>query len=324
MSRSLGIAILFLFPIALFSQNLLFEERFTGGQMQNEWFAGFNGNSMDVESWLNNPSGDGWVGKLGNHLSGGNVGATHAAQIFTDFYYEAQVYIPVNEGVYYGLEFRVDSTDLSSGYQFVARFMPGGMVTPRLRFRVRPTDNPGIPAVIKDWETSEIPGGIPTESGWHKLAVKAAGHRFWFYYDDQELPGSPILDFTFLSGTIGGYVWDSSSPMLNLYIDDIMVYTDIPVGISDPPTAATSPILSENYPNPVSSAATVVFDLPSASCTKLELLNMLGQRVSLLGGGDYPAGRHEVSWQRPSAPRGMYLIRLKTDLGTTSHPVFLD
>ncbi|MFZ1731304.1 MAG: T9SS type A sorting domain-containing protein [Bacteroidota bacterium] len=324
MSRSLGIVILFLFPIALFSQDLLFQEQFTGGQMQNEWFPGFSGNSMDVKDWPNNPSGDGWVGMLGNHISGGNVGATHAAPIFTDFYYEAQVYIPVNEGVYYGLEFRVDSTSPSSGYQFIARFMPGGMVTPRLRFRVRPLDNPSMPTVIKDWEAADIPGGIPIENGWHKLAVKAAGHRFWFYYDGQELPGSPIMDFSFLSGTIGGYVWDSSSPMLNLYIDDINVYSDIPLGISDPPATAASTVLLNSYPNPVSSTATIVFDLPSAAYATVELLNLLGQRVALLGSGDYSVGQHEVAWQRPVAPRGMYFIRLNTDLGVSSHPVFLN
>ncbi|MFA6232767.1 MAG: T9SS type A sorting domain-containing protein [Bacteroidota bacterium] len=324
MSRSFGIAILFLFPITLCSQDLLFEERFTGGLMQNEWFAGFNGNSMDVESWLNNPSGDGWVGKLGNHISGGNVGETHAAPQFSDFYYEAQVYIPVDEGVYYGLEFRVDSTDLSSGYQFVARFMPGGMVTPRLRFRLRPVENPGIPSVLRDWDASEIPGGIPTVSGWHKLAVKAQGHRFWFYYDDQELPGSPILDFTFLSGTIGGYVWDSSSPMLNLYIDDILVYSDKPLGINDPPVAVASPVLHGNYPNPVMDAATIVFELPTASSATLELQNVLGQRVSLLGSRDFAAGRQAITWQRPSAPRGMYFLRLTTASGSTAQPVLLD
>ncbi len=324
MSRTLGIVVLFLFPIALFSQDILFEERFTDGQMQNEWLPGFNGNSMDVESFLTNPSGDGWVGKLGNHISGGNVGATHATPVFSDFYLEAQVYVPVDEGVYFGIEFRLDTAGLSSGYQFVARFTPGGMVTPRLRFRVRPTENPGMPSVLRDWDATEIPGGIPTASGWHKLAVKVQGHRFWFYYDDQELPGSPLMDFTFLDGTIGGYVWDSSNPMLNLYIDDILVYSDKPLGISDPPSAADSPALLGVYPSPVHDAATAIFEMPTASHVSVELLNLLGQRVGVIAAGDVPAGRQEVSWNRPSVPRGMYILRLTSEAGISARPVLLD
>jgi hypothetical protein len=312
MTRCLGFALLFCLPVSLFSQNILFQEDFSGGVIQNEWRAGFRGNSMEVESMANNPSDDGWVGKLGNHFSGGNVGATHSATQFNDFYYEAQVFIPVNEGVYYGIEFRVDSSDLSSGYQFVARFLPGGMVTPRLRFRVRPTDNPGMPTVIRDWDGSEIPGGIPTVSGWHKLAVKAAGHRFWFYYDDQELPGSPIMDFTFLSGAIGAYIWDTSSPILNLFIDDINVYSDIPTGISDVSAAAVTPVLSQNFPNPLHTSTTVSFDLPRTVQVRLAVYDLCGREVARLADAEYAAGRHQAQWNAAGLPEGSYLLRLIT------------
>lgn len=316
--RCLGLAVLFFLPLSLFSQDLLFQEDFGGGLIENEWRAGFHGNSMDVESMANNPSGDGWVGMLGNHFSGGNVGATHSAMQFSDFYYEAQVFIPVDEGVYYGIEFRVDTSDLSAGYQFVARFLPGGMVTPRLRFRVRPLDNPGMPAVIRDWDASEIPGGIPTESGWHKMAVKAAGHRFWFYYDDQELPGSPIMDFTYLSGAIGAYVWDTSSPLMNLYIDDINVYSDIPTGISEIPAAAASPSLSANWPNPVHAVTTVTFDLPDAAHAVLAVYDLRGREVARIADTDFAAGRHSMRWDAAGIPDGSYLLRLLTSTGSAS------
>jgi hypothetical protein len=312
MKRCLGIALLLLLPAALHAQNILFEERFTGGLLQNEWRPGFNGNSMDVESLLNNPSGDGWVGKLANHFSGGNVGATHSGAQFTDFYYEAQVYIPVDEGVYYGIEFRVDTVGLSSGYQFVARFLPGGMVTPRLRFRQRPSDNPGMPTVLRDWEETEIPGGIPVTSGWHKLAVKAQGHRFWFYYDDQMLPGSPILDYTSLSGAIGAYVWDTASPMLNLYIDDIVVYSDMPTGISDPPAAASAPLLLAPYPHPLRGDAAVRFDLPKPERVTLSVHDLCGRERARIADAEYGAGRHSAVLPSGDLPEGSYILRLVT------------
>ncbi len=321
MQRCLGFVLFFFLPAVLFSQDLLFQEQFTDGLLHHEWRAGFHGNSMDVESMLNNPSGDGWVGKLGNHFSGGNVGATHSAEQFSNFYYEAQVFVPVNEGVYYGIEFRVDTADLSAGYQFVARFLPGGMVTPRLRFRLRPTDNPGMPSVIRDWDATEVPGGIPTESGWHKLAVKADGHRFWFYYDDQELPGSPIMDFSFLEGAIGAYIWDTSSPVLNLYIDDINVYSDIPVGISRVPAAAETPAITSNYPNPVSVETTVSFALPAADHVTLAVFDMCGREVARLADAEYPAGSHQAAWDASGLPEGSYLLRLMTQTAVSARIV---
>lgn len=310
MHRCLGIAFLFFFPFTLFSQDLLFEERFSGGQLQNEWRRGFNGNAMEVESFLNNPSGDGWVGKLGNHFSGGNVGATHSAEQFTDFFLEAKVYVPVTEGVYYGIEFRVDTVGLSAGYQFIARFTPGGMITPRLRFRARPTSNPGMPTVIRDWEAAEIPGGIPTASGWHTFAVKAEGHRFWFYFDGEMLPGSPILDYNFLSGAIGAYVWDTSSPLLNLYIDDIVVYSDIPTGVSDNMPLPAAPRLLPNYPNPVRDASTFSFDLPVQAQATVDLCDLLGRRLLRIAEGEYDAGLHHATLDASRLAEGSYLIRL--------------
>lgn len=310
--------VLFL-PVTLTAQDLLFEERFTDGQLGSEWRAGFNGNTMEVESMLNNPSGDGWVGKLGNHFSGGNVGATHTAAQFGDFYYEAKVYVPVDEGVYYGLEFRVDTAGLSSGYQFIARFLPGGMVTPRLRFRVRPAANPGMPSVIKDWEGGDIPGGIPTASGWHTLGVRAQGHRFWFYYDGEMLPGSPILDFTSLEGSVGAYVWDASSPMLNLYIDDIEVWSDIPTSVSEMAGLPPTPRLLSVYPAPLRSAGTAVLDLPAASRdVTLRILDLQGRVLRELEAGGRDAGVSEIAFDTHGLEQGVYLLRIAADGHVTS------
>ena len=306
----IAVSLVILLPALLPAQDLLFEERFPDGQLHSAWRPGFNGNSMDVESFLTNPSGDGWVGKLGNHFSGGNVGATHTEQQFSDFYYEAKVFVPVDEGVYYGIEFRVDTNGLSAGYQFVARFMPGGMVTPRLRFRLRPTSNPGMPSVIRDWEEAEIPGGIPAASGWHTLAVKAEGHRFWFYYDGEMLPGSPQMDFTFLSGAVGAYVWDSSSPLLNLYIDDIQVWSDIPTGISDIPAAAETPRLLGAYPSPLRGSGTMVFDLPAATDVTLRLSDLQGRTLRTIATGRHEAGRHELPLETAGLRPGTYVLRL--------------
>jgi hypothetical protein len=277
----------------LLAQDTLYTERFTGGSLENVWYPGFNGNNMEVEFQSGNPSGDSWVGKLGSDLSGGNVGQSFSGDpALANFYMEAQVYIPVDEGTYYGIEFRVDSVGNTSGYNFVARFNQQSS-DPGLRFRVRPST--GFPDSIRYWEDSEIPGGIPTTGGWHKLAVKAVGNQFWLYYDDQELPGCPVTDNTFNSGWIGAYVFGGFVPF-DLYIDDILV-TEPPVGIEDQQFNIISEYrLNQNYPNPFNPATTISFFIPGSESVTLDIYNNLGQKVRSLVNGRFAAGDYQFDW----------------------------
>jgi len=300
------------------AQNTLYTETFANGSLQNAWYAGYDasgdGNNMEVEFQTGNPSGDGWVGKLGNDLSGGNVGEAHSGnQSWTDFYYEANVYVPVNEGTYYGLEFRVDSTENSSGYQLLASFNPNA-TTKGIRFRARPSA--GFPTAIKDWAAGEIPGGIPTTSGWHKFAVQAVGNQFWLYYDDQLLPGCPYTDNTYSNGFIGAYVWDFALSPIYLYIDDITV-TDPVTKIDDPNIQIISDYtLNQNYPNPFNPSTIIPFELAQRERVSLTIFNNLGQKVRNLVSQDYSAGAHQVQWNGEDdfgqiVPAGVYYYTIQ-------------
>jgi hypothetical protein len=297
----------------LFAQDTLYVEDFASGALHHVWYPGFNGNNMEADFLSGNPSGDGWVGKLGSDLSGGNVGQSFSGDpVWTDFYMEAQVYIPVDEGTYYGIEFRVDSVGNSSGYNFVARFNQLSS-DPGLRFRARPSS--GFPDSIRYWGASEIPGGIPTTGSWHKLAVKAVGNQFWLYYDDQELPGCPVTDNTFTSGWIGAYVFGGASPF-DLYIDDIVV-TVPPVGIEDQqPNMISEYRLHQNFPNPFNPSTTISFYLPGSENVTVDIYNNLGQKVRTLVNSRYAAGDHQFDWNARDdngqlVPAGVYYYRLQ-------------
>jgi len=303
-----------------------YTEDFANGTLHHTWYPGYSGNTMEVEFQTGNPSGDGWVGKLGNDLSGGGVGQTFSGDpTWTDFYYEAQVYIPVNEGTYYGIEFRIDSVGNSSGYQFVARFNPSGGAT-KMRFRMRP--GTGFPTAIRDWDASEVPGGIPTTSGWHKLAVKAVGNQFWFYYDDQEMPGCPYTDNTFASGWIGAYIWDFVLSPIYLYIDDIVV-TDAITDIKPTDSPLISDFaLQQNYPNPFNPTTNIAFDLPVSATVQMNIYNSLGQKVRSLVNAFFPAGHHQVQWNAlddagRSVPAGIYYYQLRTNAFQATHKMML-
>jgi hypothetical protein len=71
--------------------------------------------------------------------------------------------------------------------------------------------------------------------------------------------------------------------------------------------------LVQNYPNPFNPATTVQFDLPKASNVKLEVFNVLGQRVTTLVNGEVPAGYHKIPWNAGDQASGLYFYRLTAD-----------
>ncbi|MBD3257594.1 T9SS type A sorting domain-containing protein [candidate division GN15 bacterium] len=74
--------------------------------------------------------------------------------------------------------------------------------------------------------------------------------------------------------------------------------------------------LAQNYPNPFNSSTVIEVSLPERAEVKLELFNILGQRVRLLADGPLAAGSHQIEWDGAyaggrSAPTGIYFYRLQ-------------
>lgn len=68
--------------------------------------------------------------------------------------------------------------------------------------------------------------------------------------------------------------------------------------------------LSQNYPNPFNPSTTLKYSIPENSKVKVEIFNMLGQRVDVLVNEINTAGHHEVSWDASNLPSGIYMYRL--------------
>lgn len=324
MRKIFTVTLLILAAGALHAQDTLYTERFSGGIVQNTWYAGFAGDNMTAVSFPGNPSGDGWVGDLLNDLSGGGVGVSYTGDIsWTDFYYEAQVYLTVDGAFYNGIEFRVDSTGLSSGYNFVARFNPtfGSL---GIRFRDRAGASP---TSIKEWVDSEIPGGVPTVNGWHKMAVEANGNQFRLFFDDVELPGGPFQDNTYASGFVGAYIFDFAPPM-SLNIDDVVVTALGPTGIEDEAPVARGFELLQNYPNPFNPTTTIAFTLTQTADVDLTVYNGLGQAIRTVVSGNLTGGEYKIQWDGKNqlgqnVTSGVYVYRLRVGTLTESRKMVL-
>ncbi|MCY3737074.1 MAG: leucine-rich repeat domain-containing protein [Gemmatimonadaceae bacterium] len=76
--------------------------------------------------------------------------------------------------------------------------------------------------------------------------------------------------------------------------------------------------LGANYPNPFNPSTMIPYRLPASMRVRLEVFNLLGQRVATLVDGEQPAGSHTASWDATDAGgqavgAGVYLYRLSGD-----------
>ena len=76
--------------------------------------------------------------------------------------------------------------------------------------------------------------------------------------------------------------------------------------------------LGQNYPNPFNPSTIIPYRLPVSTHVRLEVFNLLGQRVATLVDGDRPAGSYTVRWDGTDAAgravgAGVYLYRLTGD-----------
>jgi hypothetical protein len=305
--------LLICFPFVLLGQTIILSEDFNEG-LQNAWYPSFPGiNNITAAQNESTPGGDGWVGRLDNSNDGGVGAVLSGPSDLADFSYQANIFIPVDQATYYGIEFRLDSTGSSAGYNFICRFKPGGMVTPRIRFRYRVG---ATPTTIQDW-IDNVPGGIPTEAAWHKMAVTCKEDSFWLYFDDQLLPGCPIIDNSASAGFIGLYYWDMAVKDTVMLVDDIVV-TDktSPTTIERPQEIIpTNSSLAQNYPNPFNPSTTIEFNLEKTEKVNLTVYNITGAAVKTLINGILPSGSQRVTWDatdnlgKPVAA-GVYLYTL--------------
>lgn len=69
-------------------------------------------------------------------------------------------------------------------------------------------------------------------------------------------------------------------------------------------------LLFQNYPNPFNPTTTIRFDLPEQGLVKLEVYDILGQRVAQLINTEMQVGRHEIDFSGNIFASGVYIYVL--------------
>ncbi|MCP4634687.1 MAG: T9SS type A sorting domain-containing protein, partial [candidate division Zixibacteria bacterium] len=70
--------------------------------------------------------------------------------------------------------------------------------------------------------------------------------------------------------------------------------------------------LNQNYPNPFNANTTIQYILPYQSEVRLEIFNILGQRVEKLLDTNQKSGQYSIIWDASGYSSGIYFYRLTT------------
>jgi hypothetical protein len=72
-------------------------------------------------------------------------------------------------------------------------------------------------------------------------------------------------------------------------------------------------VLEQAYPNPFNPSTTISYRLSADSHIDLSIYNTSGKNIGTLFTGEQNAGRHQVIWNAPGLPSGIYVVRLMSD-----------
>ncbi|UCH61907.1 MAG: T9SS type A sorting domain-containing protein [Fidelibacterota bacterium] len=128
------------------------------------------------------------------------------------------------------------------------------------------------------------------------------------------LEGSPCID----AGT-SFFVWDGDT-LVNLNPEEYVGIApdmgafeygalSIREEIASLPTEFT---LYQNYPNPFNPVSIIRYELPQVSIVSLIVYDILGREVARLVDSYMEPGDHQVQWNAPELPSGVYIARLVT------------
>jgi hypothetical protein len=70
-------------------------------------------------------------------------------------------------------------------------------------------------------------------------------------------------------------------------------------------------VLHQNYPNPFNPSTKIKFDLPKPETVKIEIYNIIGQKIETLLNKSMPAGYHDVEFNGQNLSSGIYMYKIE-------------
>jgi hypothetical protein len=119
-------------------------------------------------------------------------------------------------------------------------------------------------------------------------------------------------DYSFVDSSAGEGTWYYRLKQIDL--DGTLHYTagirvDVLTGVTEQPLPREF-ALDQNYPNPFNPGSAISYAVPHTSHVRLEIFNLLGERVSTLVDETRQAGFYTVRFDGTALASGIYFYRL--------------
>jgi len=182
-------------------------------------------------------------------------------------------------------------------------------------------------------------GGHPeivdlNEDGRKDLLVGADGYIY--YFENKGTDSSPIFTkgerlltsdqseiHVFSRARVDATDWNNDGRMDLIVGDDdgyisIFLNNGIPTGLEHISSQPKTFELGQNYPNPFNPITTISYQLAETGFVKLEIFNILGEKIKTLASASQNAGTYAVKWngtglEGNALSSGVYLYRLQVN-----------
>jgi hypothetical protein len=138
---------------------------------------------------------------------------------------------------------------------------------------------------------------------------------YFFIAEDENGVGGLTLDYTCMQCHTDKDVAWASTYAQNMHAGIVSV-----AGESEIPSAYT---LVQNYPNPFNPTTKIDFSLPVSSSVKLNVYNIVGEKVATILDTEMSAGRHSVDFDASRLSSGVYIYAISAGNFTYSRKMIL-
>ena len=162
-----------------------------------------------------------------------------------------------------------------------------------------------------------IPSGVSVKNVTGATSWNQAHDSLWVQMGQIPAMGSALAKLALVTHTTGtttfaGQIYTQSADP-DIFNDQTLLQVKTVQGTPIEHTNSDLPdhyTLSQNYPNPFNPTTTIHFALPKAGQVRLEIYNILGQKVATLIDKPMKAGFYNVQWDARQAASGLYLYRI--------------
>lgn len=175
---------------------------------------------------------------------------------------------------------------------------------------------------------------VSTDGGqnWEQVGEGYTGNKAGWYKDGRSLSAYCGKGYRDVKLRLR-FVSDSTrvGPALGWFIDNIEIKTgELVTSLAEEKlgVAPSGYRLADNYPNPFNPETTIEYEIPISGSIRLEIYNMLGQKIKTLIDQNQMAGVHRAIWNGKNefgeaVASGIYLYRIQSNNFTATKRMLL-